>query len=178
MHTTEDPLLRYKLHRRLLFAPIPCICVEAKPPKKGLRPLVQLWNSIPQELQSTRETCIHRFLVFTLEEVLQATELHLAHNAYNDMCSKEQVQAIDHMPNDPEDMDPIYRVVAIPVNVNWVQLKGRGGRCHERPATMVEEVELVATAGSVPRRKRSKGDRRPHSDSTQQTSSGTVAPRE
>jgi hypothetical protein len=59
-----------------------------------------------------------------------------------------------------------------------VQPESKGGRRHERPATVVEEVELVPTAGIVPRRKRSKGDRRPHSDSTQRTSSRTVALRE
>jgi hypothetical protein len=75
-------------------------------------------------------------------------------------------------------MDPIYRVVATPLNVNWMQLEGRGGRRHGRPATAVEEVELVPTTGTVPRRKKSKGDRRPHSNSTQCTSSGTVASHE
>ena len=126
MHTTEDPLLKYKLQRRLLFAPVLRICVEAKPPRKGLRPLVQLWNSIPQEVRSARETCVQRFLVLTPEEVLRATQLHLAHNTYDDMRTEEQVQAVDHRPNDPEDTDPIYRVVATPVNVNWMQPKGRG----------------------------------------------------
>jgi hypothetical protein len=66
-------------------------------------------------------------------------------------------------------------VVATPVNVNWVQPEGRGGRCRKQPATAVKEVELVPTAGTVPWRKRSKGDRRPHSDSIQCTSLGTVA---
>jgi hypothetical protein len=94
------------------------------------------------------------------------------------MRTKEQVQAIDHRPNDPKDTNPNYKVVATPVNVNRVQPEGRGGRRHERPATAVEEVELVPTVGTVPRRKRNKGDRRPHSDSTQRTSSGTVASRE
>ena len=70
VHTTKDPLVRYKLQRRLLFTLVSCICVEAKPPRKGFRPLVQLWNSIPQELQSVRKTCVHRFLVLTHEEVL------------------------------------------------------------------------------------------------------------
>jgi hypothetical protein len=173
VHTAEDPLLRYKLQRRLLFASIPRICVEAKPPRKGLTPLVQLWNSIPLELRSVRETCIHKFLVLTPEEVLQAIQLHLAHNAYDDMQTEEQVQAVDdRRRNDPEDTDPIYRVVATPVNVNWMRPEGRGGRHHERPATAVEEVELVPTMGTVRRRKRNKGDRRPHSDSTQRTSSG------
>jgi hypothetical protein len=31
VHTAEDPLLRYKLHRKLLFASILRVCVEAKP---------------------------------------------------------------------------------------------------------------------------------------------------
>jgi hypothetical protein len=109
---------------------------------------------------------VHRFLTLTPEEVLRATQLHLAHDAYDDMQTKEQVQVVDLRPNDPEDTDPIYKVVATPVNVNWVQPEGRGGRRRERPATAVEEVELVPTTGTVPRRKRSKGDRRPHSDST------------
>jgi hypothetical protein len=69
-------------------------------------------------------------------------------------------------------------VVATPINVNWVQPEGRGGCYRERPPTAVEEVELVPTADTVLRRKRSKGDQRPHSDSTEHTSSGTVASRE
>jgi hypothetical protein len=121
---------------------------------------------------------VYRFLVLTPEEVLRAIQLHLAHNAYDDMRSEEQVQVVDCRPNDPKDTDPIYKVVAIPMNVNWVQPEGRGGHCCERPTTAVEEVELIPTAGTVPRRKRSKGDRRPHSDSTQRTSSGMVASRE
>jgi hypothetical protein len=118
---------------------------------------------------------VHRFIVLTPKEVLRATQLHLAHNAYDDMQTEEQVQAVDRRPNDPEDTDPIYRVVVTPVNVNWVQPEGRGGRCRKQPATAVKEVELVPTAGTVPWRKRSKGDRRPHSDSIQCTSLGTVA---
>ena len=81
------------------------------------------------------------------------------------MRFEEQVQAVDQRPNDQENTDPIYRVVATLINVNWVQPEGRGGRCHEQLAIAVEEVELVPTAGSVPRRKRSKGDQRPYSDS-------------
>jgi hypothetical protein len=65
--------------------------MEAKPPTKGLKPLMQLWNFIPLKLQSTRETCVYRFLVLTPEEVLRATELHLAYNAYDDVRTKEQV---------------------------------------------------------------------------------------
>jgi hypothetical protein len=61
---------------------------------------------------------VHRFLVLTPEEVLRARQLHLAHNAYNDMRIEEQVQAVDCRPNDIEDMDPIYMVVATPINVN------------------------------------------------------------
>jgi hypothetical protein len=121
---------------------------------------------------------VHRFIVLTPKEVLRATQLHLAHNAYDDMQTEEQVQAVDRRPNDPEDTDPIYRVVATPVNVNWVQPEGRGGRRRERLATTVEEVELVPTADTVPWEKRNKGDRRPRSDSTERTSSGTVASRE
>jgi hypothetical protein len=121
---------------------------------------------------------VHRFIVLTPKEVLRATQLHLAHNAYDDMQTEEQVQAVDRRPNDPEDTDPIYRVVATPVNVNWVQPEGRGGRCRERPPTAVEEVELDPTSGTEPRKKRIKGDRRPHSYSTQRTSSGMVASRE
>ena len=105
--------------------------MEAKPPRKGLRPLVQLWNSILHELRSAWETCVHRFLILTPEEMLQAARLHLAHNIYDDMRSEEQVHAVDQRPNDPEDTDPIYRVVATLVNVNWVQPEGRGSRHRE-----------------------------------------------
>jgi hypothetical protein len=41
---------------------------------------------------------VHKFLLLTPEEVLRATQLHLTHNAYNDMRTEEQVQAVDRRP--------------------------------------------------------------------------------
>jgi hypothetical protein len=43
----------------------------------------------------------------------------LEHSAYDDMWSKDPIRAIDQRPNDPEETDPMYRVVAAPVIVNW-----------------------------------------------------------
>jgi hypothetical protein len=45
------------------------------------------------------------------------------------MRSEDQVRAVDQRPNDPKEMDPIYKVFAAPVTVNWGPPKARGGRC-------------------------------------------------
>jgi hypothetical protein len=34
VHTAEDPLLRYKLQRRFLFASVPRVCLKAKPQRR------------------------------------------------------------------------------------------------------------------------------------------------
>jgi hypothetical protein len=75
--TTEGtPLLKVKLQRRLLFAPIPRVCLEAQPPLRGLKPLQDLWMSMLEALRSARETCVQKFLALSLEQVLQAQRLH------------------------------------------------------------------------------------------------------
>jgi hypothetical protein len=45
-----------KLQRTLLFATIPRICLEAQPTFRGLRPLQDLYLSMPEELQLARKT--------------------------------------------------------------------------------------------------------------------------
>jgi hypothetical protein len=52
------PLLKVRLQRRLLFAPMPRVCLEAQPPLRGLKPLQDLWMSMPEVLRSAREKCV------------------------------------------------------------------------------------------------------------------------
>jgi hypothetical protein len=79
------PLQKFRLQRRLLFAPIPRVCLEAQPPLRGLRPLQDLWMSMPKELRFARETCVQRFIALSSEDVVRALRLHLQYTAYDEM---------------------------------------------------------------------------------------------
>jgi hypothetical protein len=48
-----------------------------------------------EELRSTRETCVERFVALSEQDVLQAMRLHLEHSAYDNMQSKDPVRAVD-----------------------------------------------------------------------------------
>jgi hypothetical protein len=89
------PSPKLRLQRRLLFAPVPRICLEAQPTFRGLKPLQDLWMSMLEEFRSTRETCVERFVALSEQDVLQAMRLHLEHSAYDNMQSKDPVRAVD-----------------------------------------------------------------------------------
>jgi hypothetical protein len=87
------PSPKIKLQRRLLFAPIPKICLEAQPTFKGLRPQQDLWISIPEELRSAQETCMESFVALSEPRLSKRTILgknyhpnvHFVHPSANDV---------------------------------------------------------------------------------------------
>jgi hypothetical protein len=171
------PLLKVRLQRRLLFAPMPRVCLEAQPPLRRLKPLQDLWMSIPEALRSARETCVQKFLALSPEQVLQAQRLHAQHTAYDDMRTRDQVRAFDQRPTDPEETDPMYRVFAAPITVNWGP-EARGGRRYPPLGAAEGDGDLVPHADSVPCRVRSRVDRSTQSASSERTTSGVVATHE
>ena len=48
--------------------------------------------------------------------MIRATELHLEHSAYDDLCSRDASISQEQRPSEPEEIDLIYRVVVAPVN--------------------------------------------------------------
>jgi hypothetical protein len=76
---------KIRLQRRLLFAPIPRICLEGEIVIRGLRSLQELWLTMPLEVRSAREIVVEKFSGLSPEEVRRATMLHLEHSAYEDL---------------------------------------------------------------------------------------------
>ena len=62
---------------------------------------------------------MQRFGALSPEEVRRATMLHLQHNAYNDLRSRDASTSLEQRSSEPEETDPIYRVVAAPMVANW-----------------------------------------------------------
>jgi hypothetical protein len=113
---------------------------------------------MPEALRFVRKTFVQKFLALSPEQVLQAQSLHAQHTAYDDMRTEDQVRAGDQRPKDPEKMDPMYRVFAAPVTVNWGPAEARGGRRRPPPGAAEGDGNLVPHADSVPRRVRSRVD--------------------
>jgi hypothetical protein len=82
------------------------------------------------------------------EEVWRANVLHREHTAYDDLRSTDASTSQNQRPLDPEGTDPIYRIVAAPVVVNWEPSQNRAPR--HREATE-GEVESRATLGVLDR---------------------------
>jgi hypothetical protein len=121
---------------------------------------------------------VERFVALSEEDVLQAKRLYLEHSAYDDMRSNDPIRAVDQRPNDPEETDPMYRVVAAPVIVNWEPPQGRRDCRHPTPASAVEDVESVPAEDTLPRRVRSRIGTTTQSGCFERTSSGTMVVRE
>jgi hypothetical protein len=119
-----------------LFAPIPRICLEGEIVIRGLRSLQELWLTMPLEIRSIREIAMEKFNGLSPEEVRRATMLYLEHSAYDDLRSKDA--------SEPEETDPIYRVVAAPVVANWETPRSRA-LC-PRPTKATTEGALQSTA--------------------------------
>jgi hypothetical protein len=94
---------------------------------------------------------VERFVALSEEDVLRATRLHSEHSAYDDMWSNDPIRAVDQRPSDPEETDPMYKVVAAPISVNWKPPQGRGDRRRPVPALSVGDVESIPAEGTLPR---------------------------
>jgi hypothetical protein len=79
---------KIRLQRRLLFAPIPRICLEEEIVIGGLRSLQELWLIMPLEVRSVREIAVEKLSALSPEGVSRATMLHLEHSGYDDLRSR------------------------------------------------------------------------------------------
>jgi hypothetical protein len=138
---------------------------------RGMRGLNDLWLSLPSELQSAWLFAVERFSTLGEEEVRRANVLHREHTAYDDLRSADASTSQNQRPLDPEDTDPIYRVVAAPMVVNWEPSQNRAPR---RRAATEEEVESRATLGVLDRHMRRRIGAGRDSTSIEGTESGPL----
>jgi hypothetical protein len=61
MSAEETSASKIWLQRRLLFAPIPRICLEGEIVIRGLWSLQELWLTMPLEVRSAREIAVEKF---------------------------------------------------------------------------------------------------------------------
>ena len=71
-----------------------------------------------QEVRSATKIVVQRFDALSLEEVRRATMLHLQHNAYDDLRSRDASISLEQRPSELEEIDPIYKVVVAFVVAN------------------------------------------------------------
>jgi hypothetical protein len=74
---------------------------------------------MPLVVRSAREIAVEKFSGLSPEEVRRATMLHLEHSAYDDLRSRDATMSEEQRPSEPEETDPIYRMVAALVVANW-----------------------------------------------------------
>jgi hypothetical protein len=122
---------KIRLQRRLLFASIPRICLEGEIVIRGVRSLQEFWLTMLLEVRSAREIAVEKFSALSQEEVRRATMLHLEHNAYDDLRSRDATTPEEQRPSEPEETDPIYKVVAAPMVANWETPRSRAPRPDE-----------------------------------------------
>jgi hypothetical protein len=96
---------------------------------------------MPLEVRSASEIAVEKFSGLSPEEVRRATMLHLEHNAYNNLRSRDATTSEEQRPSEP---DPIYRVVAAPVVANWETPRSKAPR--PRPTEVTTEGALQSTA--------------------------------
>jgi hypothetical protein len=142
---------KIRLQRRLLFAPIPRICLEGETVLRGVRSLQEFWLTMPLEVRSAREIAVEKFSALSLEEVTRATMLHLEHSAYDDLRSRDATMSEEQRPSELEETDLIYRVVAALVVANWETPRSRAPRPRPVEATMEGALQSTATEGVIGR---------------------------
>jgi hypothetical protein len=168
MSAEETSPSKIRLQRRLLFAPIPRICLEGEIVIRGLRSLQELWLTMPLEVRSAREIVVERFSGLSPEEVRRATMLHLEHSAYDDLRSRDAITSEEQRPSEP---DPIYRVVVAPVVANWETPRSRAPRPRPNEATMEGALQSSAAEGVIERSVRRRVATRLESTSSERTHS-------
>ena len=83
---------------------------------------------MPQEVRSAREIVVLKFSALSSEEVRRTTMIHSQHSAYDDLRSRNASTSLEQRPAEPEETDPIYRVVAAPVVANWETPQSRASQ--------------------------------------------------
>jgi hypothetical protein len=146
MSAEETSPSKIRLQRRLLFVPIPRICLEGEIVIRGLRSLQELWLTMPLEVRSAKEIVVEKFSGLSPEEVRRATMLH---SAYDDLRSRDATTSEEQRPSKPEETDPIYRVVAAPVVANWETRQSRAPRPRPTKATTEGALQSTAAEGII-----------------------------
>jgi hypothetical protein len=172
MYAEETSPSKIRLQRKLLFAPIPRICLEGKIVIRGLRSLQELWLTMPLEVRSAREIAVEKFNGLSPEEVRRATMLHLEHSAYDDLRSRDATTSEEQRPSEPEETDPIYRVVAAPVVANWETPRSRAPRPQPTEVTTEGALQSMAVEGVIERSVRRRVAIGLQSTSSERTHSG------
>jgi hypothetical protein len=160
---------KIRLQRRLLFAPIPRICLEGEIVIRGLRSLQELWLTMPLEVRLAREIAVEKFSGLSPEEVRRATMLHLEHSAYDDLRSRDATTSEEQRPSEP---DPIYKVVAALVVANWETPRSRAPRPRPIEATTEGALQSTAAEGVIKRSVRRRVATGLRSTSSEHTHSG------
>ena len=81
----------------------------------------------------------------------RATLVHLEHNAYNNLQSRDASTSQEQRPLEPEETDPIYKVVAAPMIANWETPQSRAPRPRPEEPTIEEVLQSTAREGIIER---------------------------
>jgi hypothetical protein len=92
---------------------------------------------------------VEKFSGLSLKEVKRATMLYLEHNAYDDLRSRDATTSVEQRPSEPEETDPIYRVVAALVVANWETPRNRAPRPQPVEATTKGPLQSTAAEGVI-----------------------------
>jgi hypothetical protein len=126
---------------------------------------------MPLEVRSASEIAVEKFSGLSPEEVRRATMLHLEHNAYNNLRSRDATTSEEQRPSEP---DPIYRVVAAPVVANWETPRNRAPHPRPTEATTEEALQSTAAEGVIERSVRRRVATGVQSTSSERTHSGPL----
>ena len=105
------------------------------------------------------------------KEVRRATMLHLQHNVYDDLRSRDASTSLEQHPSELEEIDPIYKVVAAPVVVNWETPQSRASRPRPMESRTEEAFQITAGEGVIERNVRRRVAGRLHNTSSERTHS-------
>ena len=88
------------------------------------RVLQKQWESLPEELSNARLASVTKSLSLGPEERLGARKRFLVHEAYDMLRESAPIEAaVQEPPEEPEATDPLYRVLAAPVAVDWIPMQ-------------------------------------------------------
>src|SRR5450759_4805725 len=127
---------------------------------------------MPEEIRSAREIAVQRFIALNPKEVMKATKLYLQHSAYDDIRSTVGSSSQEQRPSEPEETDPIYRVVVAPVIANWETPRSRAPRSRAAEPRTEEALHSRAGEGVIERNVRRRVAGGMQSTSSERTHSG------
>ena len=123
----EEEKVKYKMQRNWIMAPIPSVLVDIPSPKRVLPALKRHWASMLIEIQTAQNAAVQRFLTFTPPKILRARHFINATLAYEEMQTTDPESVQDRTPPcKPEETNPMYRILAAPLTVNWIPVHEQG----------------------------------------------------